>query len=234
MKKLTSLTIFFPFFNDEGTVESAITNAYKYGREVTNKLEVIAIHGGNSKDRTFEIIKKMKNNYPDLIIIDKTKNWEKYAVIKYGFRRAKGEWIFYTDGDLQYSLNDLKKLVIKQSQTSADVVNGFRSQRSDNFIRVLLGDAYKVLARFFFKLPIKDLDCDFRLIRKECLNKIDLTAQNASILLELIKRLELEGAKFTEVKVKHYPRRYGKSTYNPFILLGEKINGDFNVWRKLK
>lgn len=234
MKKLNSLSIFFPFFNDEGTVEDAITDAYKYGKEVADRFEVIAIHGGDSKDKTFEMIKKMGGKYPELIIIDKTKNWERYAVIKYGFQKAKGEWVFYTDGDLQYSLKDLKKLVIKQQQTGADIVNGYRTQRSDNIIRVILGSTYRVMARLTFKLPINDLECDFRLIKRAYIEHLHLAAHNASVLLELVKKLELNSAKFAEVKIRHYPRKYGKSTYNPFILLWEKIYGDFIIWHKLK
>lgn len=234
MKKLRSLTIFFPFYNDEGTVEKAISDAYKYGKQVANKIEIIAIHGGDSKDKTFEVIKKMQREYPKLIIVDKTDNWERYAVIKYGFQKAKGEWVFYTDGDLQYSLEDLKKLVSKQQETGTDVVNGFRTQRADDFIRVVPGNIYKVLARIIFRLPIRDLECDFRLIKNGFIKRIDLTAHNASILLELIKKLELVGARFAEVRVRHYHRRYGKSTYNPFILLWEKVSGDFNISRKLK
>ncbi len=76
MSKLKSLTIFYPFFNDAGTVKRQIDYAYKLGNEVTEDLEVIAIHGGLSGDNTFEEIKNQKNVHPDLIIIDKSNNTE--------------------------------------------------------------------------------------------------------------------------------------------------------------
>ncbi len=135
MKKLKSLSIFFPFLNDEQTVKTAINLAYSIGKKLTDDLEVIAINGGKSKDKTFAEIKKQKKNHPDLIIIDKSDNSEGYAVIKYGFTKASKDWIFYTDGDLQYDVRDLKKLVDKQIKTNADVVNGFKDKRSDNFWR---------------------------------------------------------------------------------------------------
>src|SRR5207248_636128 len=102
MKKLSSLTIFFPFLNDEGTVAKAISDAYFYGQHVAQKLEVIAIHGGRSHDKTLSEIKKQKKIHSDLIVIDKTENNEGYAVIKHGFAKASKDWVFYTDGDLQY------------------------------------------------------------------------------------------------------------------------------------
>ena len=141
--KLTSLTIFFPFFNDEGTVERQITEAYKYGREVTDDLEVIAIHGGNSKDKTLSKIHEMIIKFPSLVVIDKTDNTDGYAVIKHGINRASKDWVFYTDGDAQYHLDELKKLVSKQLQTDADVINGYKKNRGDGFIRFTLGDLYQ-------------------------------------------------------------------------------------------
>lgn len=229
MIKLKSLTVFFPFYNDAGTVEKALKDAYDYGNQLTEHLEVIAIHGGRSKDNTWQMILKQKKKYKDLIVIDKSDNTEGYAVIKYGFQSASKDWVFYTDGDLQYNIADIKKLIEKQSQTNADVVNGYKINRADNFIRVLLGELYKIFVRVILKPPIRDVDCDFRLIRKELLNKIRLESYNASVTAELVKKLQLAGAKFAEVPVKHYKRRYGKSTFNIWKLLIEKIIGDIKI-----
>ena len=234
-QKLSSLTIFFPFYNDAGTVEKQIVDAYRFGEDVAEKLEVIAINGGNSKDNTFEEINRMKEMHPDLKVIDKPTNSEGYAVIKYGFKEAAGEWVFYTDGDAQYRLEgDLRSLVDKQFETGADVVNGYKVQRSDSAIRVLLGNIYERFSRFVFEIPIRDTDCDFRLVRKGILDKIDLVSTDASILPELIKKLELVGAKFAEVPVSHYSREYGVSNYTAIQLLKEKLLGDVTLYFKLR
>lgn len=233
MNKLTSLTIFFPFYNDAGTVAQAISQAYKYGRKVTNDLEVIAIHGGKSKDDTYEEIKKQKQKHKDLVIIDKTNNWESYAVIKYGFKRATKDWVFYTDGDLQYHLDELEKLVRIQIKTGADVANGYKINRGDNILRVMLGNCYKALSRIIFKLPIRDLTCDFRLIRRSFLTNIKFQSHDASILLELIKKLQKAEAKFAEIPVNHYKRSYGKSTYPISKLIRERVLGDLKLAGKL-
>lgn len=234
MKKLSSLTIFFPFYNDEGTVLKQIENAYRVGGTITEDLEVIAIHGGNSKDNTFAEILNAKKFFPNLKIIDKKDNTEGYAVIKYGFFHASKDWVFYTDGDAQYSLDELPLLVNNHSETGADVINGYKTKRGDGFVRFFLGDMYARFSRFIFELPIRDTDCDFRLIKKSYLDKIDLVSTDSSILGELIKKLELVGAKFSEVPVSHFDREYGVSNYTPFDLFREKLLGDLKLYFKLK
>lgn len=232
---LNSLSIFYPFLNDAGTVERQIEYAYKIGVQYADNLEVIAIHGGNSKDNTFDKIKEMSKRYPNLKIIDKTDNAEGYAVIKYGFYNATKEWVFYTDGDAQYHIEeDLEKLIKRQSKTNADVINGYKKHRDDSYMRTFMGNIYKKISRKVFNLPIRDTDCDFRLIRKNFFDKINLESQDASILSELIKKLELAGAKFSEVQVSHYRRVWGKSNYTLLSLFKEKLIGDIKLYLKMK
>lgn len=234
-KKLSSLSIFFPFYNDEGTVMRQISNAYRTGSVLTDELEVIAIHGGNSKDGTFQKILEAKEKYPELVIVDKTDNKEGYAVIKHGFAACTKDWIFYTDGDAQYHLEkDLPKLAEKQMETGADVVNGYKKDRGDNFLRIFLGNGYAFLARLLFQMPIRDIDCDFRLIKKSFMDRIVLESKDASVLPEMIKKLEMARAGFSEVPVSHYEREYGQSSYTALGLLKEKLFGDIKLFLKMK
>ena len=234
-RKLSSLSIFFPFYNEAGTVERLIDDAYRIGSALTDDLEVIAVHGGNSKDDTFQKITDAGKKHPDLIIVDKRDNWEGYAVIKYGIRAATKDWVFYTDGDAQYHLDDdLPALVARQFATGADVVNGYKKERGDNFIRTFLGKAYAAFSSFLFRLPIRDTDCDFRLMRRTILGALTLESHDASILPELVKKLQLAGAKFAEVPVSHYEREYGTSSYTALGLLKEKLIGDIALFFKLR
>lgn len=231
MKKIKSLSIMIPFMNDEATVTRQIICAYVIGKKITDNLEVIALHGGQSKDNTYEKIKDMKKIYPSLIVINKFKNNEGYAVIKYGLNKATKDWVFYTDGDAQYHLEeDLPKLIGKQILTNATVVNGYKIRRHDSTLRVILGNIYRLLAKHIFKLPINDVDCDFRLIKSSLLKRITLESKDASILPEMIKKLQLIGGSFAEVPVNHYPRVYGKSNYKIFDLIKEKIIGDIKLY----
>jgi putative flippase GtrA len=231
---LNSLSMFFPFYNDEGTVEKQIRDAYTYGNQVTNDLEVIALIGGKSRDNTTNKILEVKKQFPNLVVVDKTDNWEGYAVIKYGFKAATKDWVFYTDGDAQYHVNELVSLAKTQNETNADVVNGYKCTRKDNSARVILGNLYAKFSSFVFELPIRDTDCDYRLINRHYLSKIDLLSSDASILAELVKKLQLVGATFTEIPVNHYSREYGKSNYTAFSLFKEKLIGDLFLYLKLR
>jgi len=98
----------------------------------------------------------------------------------------------------------------------------------------VLGDLYARFSTFIFELPIRDTDCDFRLIKNEFLKKFELISTDSSILGELIKKLELSGAKFAEVPVSHFDRKYGHSNYTPLGLFWEKLSGDFKLYFKLR
>lgn len=233
-KPLKSLSIFFPFYNDQGTVQKAIHDAYSIGSQLTNKLEVIAIIGGKSHDNTIQEIRRVKKNRPQLVVIDRTSNPDGYAVIKYGLVQARGDWVFYTDGDLQYTVKDLMHLVIKQQESGADVVNGYKIVRGDKNLRTVLGELYKTFTRFLFKSPITDPTCDFRLMRRSRLKLCPLFSTNASICIELVKELEYAGATFAEVPVRHRRRTYGRSNYRSFTLLLERFLGDVQLWLRLK
>jgi putative flippase GtrA len=232
--KINSLTIFFPFYNDEGTVLKQIRDAYEYGSKFTDDLEVIALHGGNSRDGTWDAIIAASKIYPNLKIVNKNDNKEGYAVIKHGFYASSKEWVFYTDGDAQYHLDDLEKLINKLFESNADIINGYKIQRDDNIFRIVGGNIYATFSTFIFDLPIRDTDCDFRLMKKSFIDKITFNSTDASILPEMIKKLELEGARFVEVPVNHYKRIYGESNYTTWMLFKEKLMGDITLYFKLR
>jgi glycosyltransferase involved in cell wall biosynthesis len=168
--------------------------------------------------------------YPALKIVNASNNNEGYAVIKKGFTAAKHEWIFYTDGDLQFTVSELERLVKAQNTQKVDIVNGYRLHRNDPRLRVFIGSAYRLLCKALFLLPISDIDCDFRLIRAKYVKQVTFTAKKSSILPELIKKLEFLGATFYEVPVSHMHRQYGNSNYSALSLLHEKIIGDLQLW----
>ncbi len=234
MIKLSGLSLFFPFLNDEGTVQRQIESAFVTGRRCAHEIEVIAILGGKSRDNTKKKLVQMQKQFPQLLIIDKEDNTEGYAVIKYGIQRATKEWIFYTDGDAQYHLEeDLPRLITKQQQTGADVVNGYKRLRHDNRARIVLGNLYSKVSRLIFQLPIRDTDCDFRLMRKKLCDQLHLESSGSSILPEMIVKFCALKATFAEVAVQHYPREYGVSNYTAYSLLKEKVIGDVGLFLKL-
>ncbi len=209
-----------PFYNDAGTVKRMICEAYYYGNKLTNDLEVIAINDGSS-DHTLRELKQMQKQFTGLKVIFHKRNRGYGGALRSGILNTTKKWVFYTDGDAQYHLDELEKLWVLRKEY--DVVNGFKLDRSDNIVRKVAGSLYAKLIRRVFRTPLIDVDCDFRLINGDILRSLDLTCNSGAITVELVKKLYQKTDRFKEIGVHHYPREYGTST---FFTAG-------NIWRTI-
>jgi glycosyltransferase involved in cell wall biosynthesis len=205
-----TLSIFMPFYNDAGTVEYMVDSAYKYGGELTSDLEVIAVNDG-SADHTLDVLQQMQVKYPCLIIVNHDKNRGYGGALISGINHTTKNWIFYTDGDAQYHLDELR--VLWQLRDSSDVVNGYKIARSDIFLRKAVGISYSLALKVIFNTPIRDIDCDYRLMRGDMVRSLSLICNSGAITVELIKKLQHKKAKFKQVGVHHYNRTYGHSAF---------------------
>ncbi|MFZ5844969.1 MAG: glycosyltransferase family 2 protein [Patescibacteria group bacterium] len=209
--KLKSLTAFFLCFNDAKTIASLVKQAYKLLPAVSRDFEVMVVDDG-STDNSYKILQGLKTYYPRLKVIHHFQNQGYGAAIISGFKNASRDWVFYTDGDGQYDPSEIK-LLVNKAAPGIDVVNGYKLKRQDNWLRRAAGQLYNQLLHFLYPLPIRDIDCDFRLIRKKFLRQISFTSKSGAFPLELILKLQKAGAKFAEVGIQHYPRRYGRSQF---------------------
>lgn len=221
MKKLSSLSVFFPVYNDKFSILRLVEKTKHILPRVADTYEVIIVDDGSNNDTQY-VLKQMHKFFPKLKIIHHPKNFGYGAALASGFKSASKDWVFYTDGDGQYDLQDLIKLV-KNVKPGIDVINGYKIKRADNLIRKISGGFYNYLLHKFYKLPIQDVDCDFRLIRRSKLKNIKLTKKSGIICLELILKLQKNGAKFNEAEVNHYPRLFGKSQFFHLRKLKENL-----------
>lgn len=220
-----------PFYNDAGTVEYMISAAYHFGGDLTTDLEVIAINDG-STDHTLEELKRMKDKYPDLIIVEHDENKGYGGALIAGIKCTTKSWVFYTDGDAQYHLDELKNLW--KVRNGKDIVNGYKLSRSDNKFRQIVGVAYSWLLKQIFKTPITDIDCDYRLIKGNLLRTLNLTYTSGAITIELIKKLQLKNAKFMEISVHHYKRTYGHSAFFTTPNIFKTFIDEYKLLKELK
>ncbi|MCL5970080.1 MAG: glycosyltransferase family 2 protein [Patescibacteria group bacterium] len=214
MKKIKNLSIFFPAYNDSQILPLLIKKTIKTAGGVSNKFEIIVVDDG-SKDNTVEVVEDLMKKFPFIRLVKHKKNSGYGSSLSTGFKNAKYDWVFYTDGDGQYDPSELSKLVDK-IDSKTDVVNGYKIGRSDNFTRRLVGHTYNTFVHRFYDIPISDIDCDFRLIRKSYIEKLKINSRSGTVCLELILKLKDKGARFKEVGVNHYPRPYGKSEFFKF------------------
>ena len=140
--------------------------------------------------------------------------------------------VFYTDGDAQYDPNELRDLYAKLTP-EIDVVNGYKIARSDPLHRIIIGRIYHHTVKLLFGFKLRDVDCDFRLIRRNVFDVIQLESDSGTICLELVKKLQDAGFNFAEVPVHHYHRTYGKSQFFNFPRLKRTAIQLMQLWWKL-
>ena len=210
-QSLGSISIFFPAFNDEQTIGELVRNALAILPTCTDDYEVLIINDG-SADGTAAVLEELSRTDAHVRPIHHEANRGYGGALQSGFEHASKEFVFYTDGDGQYDVRELARL-LPLMKPGVDVVNGYKSKRADSWHRVVIGKIYNRTARLLFQLPIRDVDCDFRLIRREALQGIGKISTSGAACLEMIRKLKANGAVFAEVEVSHYPRIHGRSQF---------------------
>jgi glycosyltransferase involved in cell wall biosynthesis len=210
-QRASGISVFFPAFNDENIIGLMVKEASDLLPTLTDNYEVIVINDG-STDSTGNVVAEIARVAPHVRLISHHVNQGYGAALRSGFRHATKDLVFYTDGDGQYDVRELTSL-LQFMTPDCDVVNGYKIKRSDPAHRIILGSVYNRLARLLFRLPTRDVDCDFRLIKRSALDDIELRSSSGVICVELIYKLHLAGCTFAETPVHHYPRRFGKSQF---------------------
>ena len=208
------ISVFFPAFNDAGTIGALVEDALEILPTLTDDYEVIVVNDG-STDKTAFVLDELSRNNPHVRIIHHERNLGYGAALRTGFRQASKDLVFYTDGDGQYDVHELPRLR-RLLTDQVDVVNGYKRKRSDASSRKVLGAIYNQAARFLFRLPIRDVDCDFRLLRRSRVQELEIRSTTGAVCVELVSKLQRAGCVFAEVPVCHYPRVHGESQFFTF------------------
>lgn len=211
LSKNPSISIFFPCYNDSGSIKKLVENSFSILRKLTDNYEVVVIDDASS-DNSPEILKILTQKHKKLKVIYHEKNMGYGGALKDGFKNSSKELIFYTDGDGQYDVREMPILLTLMSN-DVNFINGIKMTRHDPNYRIFLGNLYSFVARWAFWLPVYDVDCDFRLIRKELIDKIKFENNSGAICIELVKKAERAGAKFRQVSVHHLERKWGQSQF---------------------
>jgi glycosyltransferase involved in cell wall biosynthesis len=205
------ITAFFPAYGDAGTIASMVVLAERTLRSLTDDWEIVVVNDA-SPDHAGEVLEELAERFPRLRVVTHERNRGYGGALRSGFAAATKELVFYTDGDAQYDPRELTKLVGALSP-EVDVVNGYKLLRGDGPVRAVVGRIYHTIVSMAFGLKIRDVDCDFRLIRRELVNELTLESTSGTICVELIKKLQDRGARFAEVGVHHYDRPFGSSQF---------------------
>ncbi|HSC29408.1 MAG TPA: glycosyltransferase family 2 protein [Vicinamibacterales bacterium] len=208
------LTVFFPAYNDSGTIASLVISARQAARQLTSDFEIIIVNDG-SADATAEIADELARTYPEVKVVHHERNRGYGGALRSGFAAATRDLIFYTDGDAQYDPAEMATLW-EAFDDGVDLVNGYKISRSDPLHRVVIGRVYHHTVRLLFGLRVRDVDCDFRLIRRTIFDRVTLEKNSGVICLEMMKKIQDAGYRIAEVPVHHYHRAYGRSQFFNF------------------
>jgi glycosyltransferase involved in cell wall biosynthesis len=210
----SSLTVFFPAYNDSGTIASLVIRALQTAAKLTPNHEVVVVNDG-STDSTAQILDELMKVYPKLRIVTHEGNRGYGGALRSGFATAAKEIVFYTDGDAQYDPGEME-LLWQQMAPGIDLVNGYKISRSDPWHRIFIGRLYHYIVKLAFGLTVRDVDCDFRMMRRSIFDKVRLEKNSGVICLEMMKKIQDAGFRIAEVPVHHYHRAYGRSQFFNF------------------
>jgi glycosyltransferase involved in cell wall biosynthesis len=188
-----------------------VIRAVKAASDLTPDFEIIVVDDG-SADGTAEIADELARTYRHVRAVHHPTNRDYGAALQTGFRSATKDLIFYTDGDAQYDPTELAVLWARMSP-EYDVVNGYKISRADPLHRIVIGRVYHYIVSLLFGLRLRDVDCDFRLMRRTIFERINLEKTSGIICVEMMKKIQDGGFRIAEVPVHHYHRAFGKSQF---------------------
>lgn len=226
-----SLTIFYPCYNEEANVEGVTRAAVEVGRQVADDLEVLIVNDG-SRDRTGEIADALAAEIPEVRAVHNRPNQGYGGALTRGFREATKNWIFYTDGDGQFDLNELPRLL--PLLETHDVVSCYRLDRQDPWVRKLNAWAWSTLVNLLFAIRLRDIDCAFKIYPKTFIDRIELHSRGALIDTEMLAKARNLGLRIAQLGVHHYPRTAGQQTGANLRVILRAFRELFKLYRQIK
>jgi len=212
-----SISVILPAYNEEDNILKTLDRA----REVLNGLgiqhEIIVVNDG-STDNTANLVRETISANLSLKVVDHPVNRGYGAALKSGLRAASKSLIFFTDSDLQFDISELERLL--EWIDRHPIVIGYREERRDHVLRRAMAWGWGVLIRFLFNLNVRDIDCAFKLFRREVFKDISIDSIGAFVNSEILIRAQKQGFTIKEIPVAHFPRKLGvPSGARPKIIL---------------
>ena len=229
--RLPGLSVFLPSHNEEGNVERVVGSYLAELPRITDDYEVIVVDDGSS-DRTGAIADRLVSEHPQVKVVHHPVNRGYGGAVISGIRAASKPYVLLCDGDGQFDPADIARMAVFVPEY--DVVAGRRAHRADSLMRRFNGKAWSELVRILLGITISDIDCGFKLFKREKLDGMDLRAHGAMISTELMARLAGRGAKVKEVDVRHLPRLTGEQSGASFKVVMRAFKELFTLYRDLK
>ena len=226
----THLSIVLPAYNEAESIEAVIERSIQVGVDIGRDVEVIVVDDG-SADETRDVAVGLMGRFPGkLRVASHPVNRGYGAALRTGFALAKGELVFYTDADNQFDPGDL--LHFLPLMDDHDLIVGFRVYRYDPVLRSILSWIYNRLVRVLFRVRVRDVDCSFKLFRREVLESIVIECDDFFVDTELVAKSRRWNFRLLEKGVRHYPRMAGETTVQASHIL-TTLRTVAVMWRRI-
>lgn len=233
--KFEELSIFLPAYNEEKNLKKTAENVVDTVSKIADKWELIIVNDGSS-DNTEKIAQELSTADNRIKVITHEHNRGYGASLQTGFYNSKYPWISFIDSDGQFDFGEIRKFIQKQEETNADLVIGYYNKRKASVTKILTSKVWEIVVFLLFGLKVKDVDCGFKLISKNVINKIPKleSERGAFITSELLIKAKKEGFKFAEVEITHYPRVGGEATGRKLGVIIQSFKDLLKLWKELK
>ena len=230
--KLNSLSIFFPFWNEEKNIDRVVEEAIPIAKSIADRWEIILVDDG-SRDKTLQKANALSEKYKNVRVVSHTPNRGYGAALAAGFTHAKYDYIVFTDGDGQFDFSEVRRFIEKIGKN--DIVIGYREKRQDSFERTLLMTLLKIWDYMFFRFYFLDIDCGFKMFKKEAVEAMmPFRSEGAMITTEILAKAAKKKLKVAQVGVTHYPRKFGVQSGAHMSVVVRAVFETFILWWDIK
>jgi glycosyltransferase involved in cell wall biosynthesis len=225
------LSIVLPAYNEEANVERAVRDALRAADEVVGGAEVVVVNDG-SRDGTRAILQRLQRELGEtLVVVDYQRNRGYGAALRSGFEAASGNLVFYTDADNQFDLTELRDFLPLLGE--CDAALGYRIDRQDPWLRLWVSRGFNALTSLVLGVRVRDLNCSFKLFRRDALLALGLETSDFLIDAEIVARLHRARLRVAERGVHHFPRTAGQSTVRASDM-PRSLRSLFRMWARLR
>ena len=206
---MVSISVFFPCYNEQENIGPTVEKAIAVLEELNADFDVIIVDDG-SCDGTARIAADIADRDDRVKVVHHARNLGYGAALQSGFKAATRELVFYTDGDGQFDISEMPALL--ELMDKYDIVSGYRLDRKDSALRRVNGWCWTKLVCLLFGLKIRDIDCAFKLYKRQVFDNIKLSSTGALIDTEILARAARKGYRITQKGVHHYRRTAGEQS----------------------
>jgi len=231
---IDKLSVFLPTYNEQDNIKGVVLSVKKVLQETAKEWELLIINDGSS-DNTKDVVEALSNEDKRIRVIDHPINQGYGASLRTGLYESKYEWIAFIDSDGQFNFAEITDFIEKQKETNADLVIGYYKKRRVSIFKKITSKIWEMLVFIMFGLHVRDIDCGFKLIRKDVIDKIPKleSTRGAFISSELLIKARKSGFKIVEIPITHYPRLKGAGTGRNLNVILKSFADLFRLWKKL-